>query len=92
MKVIIDEPAVADIDGLAAWIAKDSPKAARETVERILESIDRLAQFPTMGHPGRANGTLERGVSGTHYVIVYELHKRPTAIVVTAVFHTAQNE
>ena len=85
MRVIIDEPAVADIDGLVAWIAKDSPKSARETVIKIFEAIDRLQLFPTMGHRGRASGTYERGVSGTQYVIVYELHKRPTAIVVTAV-------
>ena len=92
MRVIIDELAVADIDGLAAWIAKDSPKSARETVGWILEAVERLQLLPSMGHPGRALGTYERGVSGTRYVIVYELHKRPTAIVVTAVFHTAQNQ
>jgi toxin ParE1/3/4 len=80
------------IDGLAAWIAKDSPKTARATVEKIFEAIDRLEQFPTMGHPGRVNGTLERGVSGTPYIIVYQLHRRPTALVVTAVIHTARNE
>ena len=28
---------LADIDGLAAWIAKDSPKAARVTVEKIFD-------------------------------------------------------
>jgi hypothetical protein len=48
--------------------------------------------FPIMGHTGRVNGTLERGVSATLYIIIYEPHKRPTASVVTAVFHTAQNQ
>ena len=91
MRVIIDEEVIADIDRRAAWIAKDNPASARATVAVIFEAIDRLELFPGMGHPGRVPGTFERGVSGTRYVIVYELQKRPTAIVVTAVFHSAQN-
>jgi hypothetical protein len=34
MRVIIEDSAIADIDALAAWIAKDSPQSARLTVEK----------------------------------------------------------
>jgi plasmid stabilization system protein ParE len=44
MRVIIDS--IADIDGLAAWVGKDSPQRARTVVQRILETIDRLNLFP----------------------------------------------
>jgi plasmid stabilization system protein ParE len=64
MRVIIDESAIADIDGLAAWVGKDSPQRARTVVQRILETIDRLNLFPEMGHKGVDVGTYERGVSG----------------------------
>ena len=49
MRVIIEESAIADIDGLAAWVAKDSPQGARSVVEKILQTIERLNVFPEMG-------------------------------------------
>jgi len=91
MRVIIEESAVADIDGLVAWVAKDSPQRARSAVERILETIERLNLFPEMGHKGRDEGTYERGVSETPYIVVYELRKKPSAILVIAVVHGARN-
>jgi len=73
MRVIIEESAIADIDGLAAWVAKDNPQAARDRTEKILKTIDRLNLFPEMGHKGRDEGTYERGVSDTPYIVVYEI-------------------
>lgn len=91
MRVIIEEPAVADIDGLAAWVAKDSSQSARLVVQRILQTIDRLGLFPDMGHAGRDEGTYERGVSDTPYIVVYEVRKKPSAVLVIAVVHGAQD-
>jgi plasmid stabilization system protein ParE len=91
MRVIIDESAIADIDGLAAWIAKDSSQAARSTVERILATIERLNLFPEMGHKGVDEGTYERVVSGTPYIVVYEVRTRPSAVIVIAVVHGARD-
>ena len=91
MRVIIEESAVADIDGLAAWVAKDSPQGARSMVENILQTIERLNLFPEMGHEGKEKGTYERGVSGTPYIIVYEVRKKPSAVLVIAVVHGARD-
>ena len=91
MRVIIDESAIADIDGLSAWVAKNSPQAARSTVEKILQVIERLNLFPDMGHEGRDKGTYERTVSGTPYIIVYELRRKPSAVLVIAVVHGARD-
>lgn len=90
MNVIIDDSAIADIDGLAAWIAKDNPQAARAMVGKVLQAIERLKLFPELGHAGRDEGTYERTVSGTPYVIVYELRRKPSAVLVIAVFHGAR--
>jgi plasmid stabilization system protein ParE len=90
MRVIIEESAIADIDGLAAWVAKDSPHGARSMVERILQTIERLNLFPEMGHKRRDEGTYGRGVSGTPYIVVYELRKKPSAVLVIAVVHGAR--
>lgn len=91
MRVIIDEDAYGDIDHIAAWIAKDSPRAARNVVQKIIDAIERLSLFPEMGRRGRAHGTLERVVSGTPYIVVYEISRKPDAVVVTAVFHGSQD-
>ena len=68
MRVIIEETAIADIDALAAWISKDSPRSGQLGVEKILHTIARLELFPKMGHEGRDEGTYERGVPGTPYI------------------------
>ena len=91
MRVIIEETAIADVDALAAWIAKDSPQAARVVVEKILHTIARLELFPKMGHEGRDEGTYERGVGSTPYIAVYEVRERPSAVLVIAVVHGARN-
>jgi plasmid stabilization system protein ParE len=91
MRVIIEESAVADIDGLAAWVGKDSPRRGRLVVEQILHTIERLEDFPEIGHAGREEGTYERGVSGTPYIIVYEVGKQPNAVLVISVVHGSRN-
>jgi plasmid stabilization system protein ParE len=91
MRVIVEESAIADIDGLAAWVAKDSPQAARSRVEKILKTIERLNLFPEMGHKGIDEGTYERGVSGTAYIVVYEIRKKPSAVLVIAVVHGSRD-
>ena len=91
MRVIIEETAIADIDALTAWIAKDSPQSAQVVVEKILHTIARLELFPKTGHEGRDEGTYERGVGGTPYIAVYEVRERPSAVLVLAVVHGARN-
>jgi plasmid stabilization system protein ParE len=41
----------ADIRDLNAYIAKDSPYYARRFTERIIASVDKLAEFPKIGRP-----------------------------------------
>jgi plasmid stabilization system protein ParE len=91
MRVIIEETAVADIDALAAWIAKNSTQSARLVVQRILHTIERLGLFPEMGHEGRDEGTYERGVPDTPYIVVYEVRKKPSAVLVVSVVHGARD-
>jgi plasmid stabilization system protein ParE len=84
--------AIADIDGLAAWVAKDSPQGARSVVvEKILKTIERVNLFPEMGHEGREERTYERGVSDTPYIVVYEVRKKPSAVLVIAMLHGSRN-
>ena len=62
VKLVFDDLALADLEGIYNWIAMDNPSAARAVVERVFESVEHLATFPHMGHTGRDEGTLEWAV------------------------------
>ena len=91
MKVVIDEVALGDLERIGAWISTQDPRAGRDTLNAILDSIDRLGTFPHMGPRGRPANTYERLVAGTPYIIVYELQHRPTALIVVGIFHASQD-
>ncbi len=91
MKVIIREAAYDDLDRIYAWIAKDRPRSAREVIDRILQSANRLGRFPQLGHAGRVSGTFEWPVTGLPYIVVYRLDAADDVVDVVAVFHGAQN-
>ena len=48
-EVIWTEPALADLDAIADYIALDNPQAARELVQRAFEHVDQLAEHPLSG-------------------------------------------
>ena len=48
-RLIWTEPALADLEAIADYIALDNPMAACRLVERVFESVERLEHFPTSG-------------------------------------------
>ncbi|MGE0724527.1 MAG: type II toxin-antitoxin system RelE/ParE family toxin [Alphaproteobacteria bacterium] len=52
-------------------IAGIDDAAALRLKERILSTVSRLADHPTMGRPGRLRGTREVDVEPTLYVVAY---------------------
>jgi toxin ParE1/3/4 len=48
-RVVWTEPAVSDLNGIHAYIARDAEVYADATVLEIFEAVDRLAQFPCSG-------------------------------------------
>lgn len=91
MKLIFDDLALADLEGIYNWIARDNPKAAFAVVERLFESVEHLARFPHMGHTGRDERTFEWVVPRLPYIVVYEVHRERNEIIVVAVVHGAQD-
>ena len=80
--------AVRHLSQLRAFIAKDRPNAARETAFTILSSVNRLAEHPGLGRPGRLPGTRELVVPGTPYLVPYRV--RGDRLEIMAVFHGRQ--
>jgi toxin ParE1/3/4 len=67
--------AVQDVIHLRTYIADQDPESARGVALRIDKAVGNLnlGQMPNLGRPGRIFGTRELIVSGTSYLVVYQL-------------------
>jgi toxin ParE1/3/4 len=84
--IIVWSPrAIAHLVDLRAYIARDNPAAARRTASTLLAAVERLAERPGLGRPGRVPATRELVVPGTPYVVPYR--QRGDRLEVIAVFH-----
>lgn len=90
MNVEFSPRADADLDQIKTHIAADDPGTAQRVIERILQAVAVLGDFPLLGRPGRVEGTREFTISGLPFFAVYHI---PTAteLVVIAIVHTARN-
>lgn len=48
-QVVWTEPALADLDAIADYIALDGPRAARQLVRRVFDHVSQLAEHPLSG-------------------------------------------
>ena len=80
--------AIEDLKHLRAYIARDNPRAAAEVAKTVLEAVERLRRFPSMGRPGRVPDTRELVVPGTPLVIPYTVSERGVEII--AMLHGAR--
>ncbi len=48
-EVVWTEPALADLDAIADYIALDNELAAKRVVRRVLDHVDQLAEHPESG-------------------------------------------
>lgn len=80
--------ALKNLDDEAGFIATDDPQAARVIVTRITQTVALLGTQPALGRPGRAPGTRELVIPGTHYLVPYRV--RHDTVEVLRLFHTAR--
>jgi toxin ParE1/3/4 len=93
LRIAYKRRALADLDSISAYIARENPLAARRVVGRILQSLKRLEGFPYSGRAGTKPGTRELSVPGLPYLVIYRIfEERDDGIVeIVAVYHTARN-
>lgn len=91
MKVVFDEEALDDLQGIFAWVAKDDLTAATALINRIFHKVEKLAvpELSRMGRTGRDPGTHEL-LEGP-YIIVYEINDRRARIRIISVVHGARD-
>jgi plasmid stabilization system protein ParE len=91
MKITFDPKAIGDLEGIFAWISRDSERAAHDMIARIELRIGLLATsgFEHMGRPGLDPGTRE--LVEYPYIIVYEVFDHRDEIVVWTIAHGARD-
>ncbi|KAF0249644.1 MAG: addiction module toxin RelE/StbE [bacterium] len=89
MQLIWSRRAVADLQTIRAYIAKDNFKAATDVAEHIMSASDALIEYPNMGRVGRIYNTREWVVSELPYILVYKATS--TTIHILHVIHTSRN-
>jgi toxin ParE1/3/4 len=80
--------ALTNLDDEAEHIATANGAAAVRTVTAILEAVSHLSRYPSLGRPGRVDGTRDLVVDGTPSIIPYRV--RGDTIEVLRVFHAAR--
>jgi toxin ParE1/3/4 len=80
--------AIGHLADLRSYIARDNPSAANRIAGTLLDAVERLAELPNLGRPGRVAVTRELVVPGTPYVIPYRV--RGDRLEVIAVFRGRQ--
>ena len=89
MRIRWTRPALADLEAIGDFIARDNAAAAKRIVVGLVASVDALRDHPNLGRPGRLTGTRELIVSGTPYVVPYRVLGEDVEIL--AVFHGARH-
>lgn len=88
MKLLWTERALAEIDEAFAYVAADSPTAAARLALLIETKASLLIDQPSMGRPGRVDGTREFVMTGTPYILPYRV--RDGRVEILAVLHASR--
>ena len=81
MRITWSEVAENDLASVLLYIAADDKSAALKLVDRLEAAGNSLVDFPMRGRPGRNQGTRELAVSGTNYIIVYQIEDEGVEIL-----------
>ena len=89
MNIAWSTEAIEDLVSLRAYIAEDSPIAARRVVLHIIQNVEQvLPDNPQIGRPGRVPGTRELVIPRTPYIVPYRFER--TTIQILRVYHGAR--
>ena len=81
MIIVWSPTAVGDLAHVRSYIAQHDPGAAATVGRRIIESIENLRRFPSMGRPGRVPHTRELVVTGTPFIVPYTVAENRIEII-----------
>ena len=81
MKLRWTPRAVADLEEISDYIVVASPQAWERLLLRLERLTEAILDFPLMGKAGLVPGTREFVLSGTTYILVFQLKEDSVVIV-----------
>ncbi|CAI4030060.1 hypothetical protein DNFV4_00484 [Nitrospira tepida] len=80
MTIVWTRRAVADVQAIKQFIARDSPHAAQLVAERIVAAVERLAVFPQSGRivPEMADPVIREVIHGSTGLCIGSSAKKST--------------
>jgi len=88
MRVVWSPEARQDLREIYLYLAADNPDAARVLQKRIKQGVELLRDNPHIGRPGRVSGTREFVISGTSYIVPYQIREKRLELL--RVYHMAR--
>jgi len=90
-EIIWSEPALADLDAIADYIALDNPEAASKLVERVFQHIDQLKDHPDSGSkPNEFRGSRYRQIIEPPCRVLYRHDKKVSQVFILHVMRSEQ--
>jgi addiction module RelE/StbE family toxin len=89
MRITWSEPALADLDAIHDYIARDSPHYAERFVQRLIAAADPLVDFPELGRVVPEGDGRHREIVVPPYRILYRVADDEVFIV--TVIHGARD-
>jgi addiction module RelE/StbE family toxin len=92
-KIDFTKPAVADLGGIVRFISRDNPTAAEKTGFTLIETAEKLSEFPFVGRvvPEFKIETL-REIIHRPYRIVYRVREEQKTIEILRIWHAARGK
>ena len=89
MKIRLSNAAIRDLRQAQAYIALDSPTAARQVVLRLQKAVELIASRPEIGRSSGDKKTREWSVPGLSYLIMYRVVG--DVLEVVRIWHTSRD-
>jgi toxin ParE1/3/4 len=83
-------PALVDYSNIMSRIREANPRAADRIAKLIKDRLALLTSMPRMGRVGRVADTRELVLSGTPYVVIYDLRDADEQIYILRLLHAAR--
>jgi addiction module RelE/StbE family toxin len=80
--------ALDDLEEVISFIREDNPKAANNVVLKVVKSIAMLGEYPSLGKPGRFEGTRELVIADTAFLVPYRVKNK--TIEILRVYHNSR--